>query len=81
LSKYVHQKKNQVQQMSDSNWQLSSHFPLDHIDSSDNFSNLVLYLAENWVQDTVFLSFETENWIWLLRHYLNVLCDLHFIGQ
>ena len=29
-----------------------------------------------------FLSFETENWIcWLLRHYLNFLCELNFIGQ
>ena len=29
-----------------------------------------------------FLSFETENWkCWLLRHYLNFLCELNFIGQ
>jgi len=57
---------------------LSSHLPLDHIDSGDNFSNSVLYLAENWMQDTVFLSFETENWKWLLRHFLNFLCELNF---
>jgi len=40
----------------------ASLLPLDHIDSSDNFSNSVLYLAENRMQDTVFLTFETENW-------------------
>ena len=29
-----------------------------------------------------FLSFDTENWkCWLLRHYLNLLCKLNFIGQ
>ena len=29
-----------------------------------------------------FLSFEIENWkCWLLRHYLNILCELNFIGQ
>ena len=29
-----------------------------------------------------FLSFETENWkCWLLRHYINFLCELNFIGQ
>ena len=33
------------------------------------------------MRDTVFLSFETENWMWLLRHYLNFLCELNFIGQ
>jgi len=28
-----------------------------------------------------FLTFETENWIcWLLRHYVNFLCELNFIG-
>jgi len=27
-----------------------------------------------------FLSFETENWkCWLLRHYLNFICELNFI--
>ena len=30
---------------------------------------------------TVFLSFETNNWIWLLRHYLNYLCEVNFIAQ
>ena len=69
-----------MQQKSDSHWQLSNHLPLDHIDSSDHFSNSVLYLAENWMRDTVFLSSETENWNWLLRHYL-FLCELNFIGQ
>jgi len=49
----VHQKKNQIQQRSHSNWGLSSHFPLDHVDSSEMFSNSVLYLAENWMRDTV----------------------------
>jgi len=33
------------------------------------------------MRDTVFLSFETKNWIWLLRHYLNFLCEQDFIGQ
>jgi len=58
------QEKNQIQQRRDSHWQMSSAslLPLDHIDSSDNFSNSVLYLAENRMQDTVFLTFETENW-------------------
>jgi len=60
---------------------LSGHFPLDRIDSSENFSNSVLYLAENWMRDTVFLSFETESWMWLLRHNPNFLCELNFIGQ
>jgi len=78
---WVHQTKNQIQQWSDSNLQLSSHFPLDYIDSSENFSNSVFYLAEKWMRDTVVLSFETENWMWLLRHYLNFLCELNFIGQ
>jgi len=32
-----------------------------------NFSSSVLFLAENWMRDTVFLSFETENRIWLMR--------------
>jgi len=58
---------------------MSSHFPVDHVDSSENFSNLVSYLAENRMRDTVFL--ETENWIRLLRHYLNLLCELNSIGQ
>jgi len=30
-----------------------SHFPLDHVDSSEMFSNSVLYLAENWMRDTI----------------------------
>jgi len=53
------------------------------MDSSENFSNSVLYLAENWMRDTVFLSFEMENWMWLLRlrHNRNLLCELNFIGQ
>jgi len=66
-----------MQQTSD----LSSHFPLDHMDSSENFSNSILHLAENWMRYTVFLSFETENWMWLLRHNPNILCELNFIGQ
>ena len=33
------------------------------------------------MRDTLFLSFETENWIWFLRHYLKFLCELNFIGQ
>jgi len=43
---------------------LSNNFPLDHIDidSSVNFSSSVLYLAENRMWDTVFLSLETGNW-------------------
>jgi len=32
---------------------LSSHFPLDHVDSSEMFSNSVLYPAENWMRETV----------------------------
>jgi len=29
-----------------------------------------------------FLSFETENWkCWLLRRYLNLLCELNFVGK
>jgi len=59
---------------------LSSHFPLDH-DSSENFSNSILYPAENWMRDTVFLSFETQNWMRLLRHYLNFLYELNFVDQ
>ena len=31
--------------------------------------------------DTVFFSFERENWMWLLRHNPNILCELNFIGQ
>jgi len=75
------EKSNTVQPRSDSNWQLSTHFPLDHIDSSESLSNSVLYLAEHWMWDTVFLFFETENWMWLLRHYLNFLYELNLIGQ
>jgi len=41
----VHQKKNLVQQRNDRNLKLSSHL-LDHVESGENFSNLVLYLAE-----------------------------------
>jgi len=59
----------------------SSHHPLDHVDSSENFSNSVWYLAENRMRDMVFLSFETENWIRLLRLYLNFLCELNSIDQ
>jgi len=53
---------------------------LDHIDSSDNFSNSVLYMIGNWMRDTALFSFETENGKWLLGHYLNFLCELNFIG-
>jgi len=39
-------------------------------------------LAENWIRIRYLLSFETENWkCWLLRHYINFLCELNFIGQ
>jgi len=49
----------------------SGDFPLDHVDSSEMFSNTVLYLAENWMRDSALLSFETENWkCWLLK-YMN----------
>jgi len=37
------------------------------MDSSENFSNSVLHLTENWIWDTVFLSFETENWMWVVE--------------
>jgi len=40
-----------------------SHFSIDHVDSGENFSNSGLYLAENRMRDTVFLSFEMEYWI------------------
>jgi len=56
----VPQKKNQIQQRSYTDNCLV-------IDRSDNFSNSVLYLAENWMRGTVSLSLETENWKWLLR--------------
>jgi len=36
---WVHQKKNQIQQRSHSNWGLSSHCPLDYVDRSEIFSN------------------------------------------
>jgi len=38
-------------------------------------------LEENWMLDTVFLSFEKEALIWLFRHHLNFLLKLNFIGQ
>ena len=33
------------------------------------------------MRDTVFLSFETENRKWLLRHYLNFLCELNLLAN
>jgi len=54
-------KGNQIQQRSHSNWRLSSHFPLDHVDSSEIYSTQ-FYVAENWMRIWYFLSFETENW-------------------
>ena len=82
---HYHQKKNQLQQRSHSNWRLSSdviHLPLDFIDSSE-ISPTQFYI---WQKTTYgiryFLSFETESWIcWLLRSSLNILCELNFIGQ
>jgi len=47
------EKPNTVQQGIHSNRGLSRDFPLDHADSSEMFSNSVLYLAENWMRDTV----------------------------
>ena len=43
------------------------------------FLKLSLYLAEKWMRDTVVLSFETENWMWLLRYYLKFLCELNCV--
>jgi len=35
---------------------LSSHFPLDHVDSSEIFSSSASYLGDNWMQDTVLFA-------------------------
>jgi len=53
-------KENQIQQRSHSNSRLSSHFPLDHVDSCEMFSKSVLYLAQNWMRDTVLFAFRNR---------------------
>jgi len=51
----------------------SNHFPLDHVDSSEIFSNSASYLAENWMRDTVHFFFVTENRkCWLLRPVITI---------
>jgi len=80
----VHQKKIQIQQRSHSNWGLYCHFPdpLDHVDSSEIFSNSVLYLAENWMRDTVLFVIRNRKLELLVVETLqNFLCELNFIGQ
>jgi len=57
----VHQKKNQIQQRSQSNSRLSSYLPLDYIDSSE-ISPTELYIWQKTGYGIpYFLSFETEN--------------------
>jgi len=61
---------------------LSSHLPLDHVDISEISPTQFYIWQKTGYGLRYFLSFETENWIcWLLRHYLNFLCELSFIGQ
>ena len=33
------------------------------------------------MRESVFLSFEKENWMWLLRHNPNFLCDLILLAN
>ena len=78
----VHQKIIQIQQRSHSNWGLSCHFPFDHVDSSEIFSNSVLYLAENWMRDTVLFVLRNRKLEMLVVETLHkLLCELNFIGQ
>jgi len=55
---------------------------LDHVDSGEISPTQFYIWQKTGCGMWYFLSFETENWIcWLLRHYLNFLCELNFIGQ
>jgi len=56
--------------------------PLDHVDSTEISPTQFYIWQKTGYGIRYFLSFEKENWIcWLLRHYLNFLCELNFIGQ
>jgi len=52
------------------------------LDSSEIFPTQFYICPKTGCRIRYFLSFETENWTcWLLRHYLNFLFELNFIGQ
>jgi len=56
--------------------------PLDHVDSSEISPTQFYIWQKTGCGIRYFLSFETENWMcWLLRYYLNFLCELNFVGQ
>jgi len=57
----VHQKKNQIQQKSHSNSQLSSHLPVDHVDSSEISPTQFYIWQKTGYGIRYFFSFETEN--------------------
>jgi len=68
-------KKTQIQQRSHSIWRLSSHFPLDHADSSEISLTQLYIWQKTGCRIRYFLSFKQKDWIcWLLRHDLNFLC-------